>query len=160
LPLLVQAQGRGAHAALRLGHHGRLLAPHRPRRRGAGADAGDRGGEEPRGAAPGRAGGRGRHPPGRAAGAQGPDPQRLDEGPGAGAGGVLRALAAVTTVTTETSIRWDPSMRVMMMHRTEPKWERGELPSPELIAGMGALMGEMQQAGVLLAGEGLRSSSL
>ena len=51
-------------------------------------------------------------------------------------------------------------MRLMMMHRTEPKWERGELPSPELIAGMGALMADMQQAGVLLAGEGLRSSSL
>lgn len=51
-------------------------------------------------------------------------------------------------------------MRLMMMHRTEPKWERGELPSRELISGMGALMGEMHQSGVLLAGEGLRASSL
>ena len=51
-------------------------------------------------------------------------------------------------------------MRIMMMHRTEPKWERGELPGPELIAGMGALMAEMQQAGVLLSGGGLRPSSM
>ena len=28
------------------------------------------------------------------------------------------------------------SVRVILMHRTEPKWEAGVRPSPELIAGM------------------------
>lgn len=51
-------------------------------------------------------------------------------------------------------------MRVVMMHRTSAKWEAGALPEPELIGKMGALMGEMAQAGVVRGGEGLRASSL
>ncbi|HEV3166352.1 MAG TPA: YciI family protein [Isosphaeraceae bacterium] len=51
-------------------------------------------------------------------------------------------------------------MRIMMMHKTAEHWEAGALPGPELIAGMGKLIEEMKQAGVFLAGEGLRPSSL
>jgi len=51
-------------------------------------------------------------------------------------------------------------MRVILMHRTEAKWEAGVLPSPELIAGMGKLLGDMTEAGVLLSAGGLRASSL
>ncbi len=50
-------------------------------------------------------------------------------------------------------------MRVMMMHRTSPHWEAGATPSPELCARVGKLLAEMAEAGVLLAGEGLRASS-
>jgi hypothetical protein len=51
-------------------------------------------------------------------------------------------------------------MRIMMMHKTEPKWEAGVLPSPEFIAEMGKLMEALSKSGLLLAGEGLRASSL
>jgi hypothetical protein len=51
-------------------------------------------------------------------------------------------------------------MRFMIMHKTIPAWEAGEKPSPELIARVGALVGGLAQTGVLLAGEGLRASSL
>ena len=51
-------------------------------------------------------------------------------------------------------------MRIMMMHKTNPRNEAGVPPSPELMARMGALLGEIAQAGVLLAGEGLRQSAL
>ncbi len=50
-------------------------------------------------------------------------------------------------------------MRFILMHKTDARWERGEIPSPQLIARVGTLMGEMAKAGVLLAGEGLRASS-
>ncbi|MFV2103721.1 YciI family protein [Micromonospora sp. LOL_024] len=48
----------------------------------------------------------------------------------------------------------------MLMHKLDEN--RPELwnPSPEFIAGMGAFMEEATQAGVLLAGEGLRPSSV
>ena len=51
------------------------------------------------------------------------------------------------------------SVRVVLMHRTEPKWEAGVRPSPELIAGMGRLLGEMDADGVLLGAGGLRASA-
>jgi hypothetical protein len=51
-------------------------------------------------------------------------------------------------------------MRVILMHKTNPGWEAGEVPNPELIARVGRLLGEMARANVLLSGEGLRSSSL
>jgi len=51
-------------------------------------------------------------------------------------------------------------MRFIMMHKTEPKWEAGALPSAELIAGMGGLLGQMAEAGALLDAGGLRPSSL
>ncbi len=51
-------------------------------------------------------------------------------------------------------------MRFIVMHKTNPRWEAGEIPSPELIARVGALIGEMVKANALRAGEGLRASSL
>ena len=51
-------------------------------------------------------------------------------------------------------------MRVMIMHRTTPRWEAGEIPTPELIARVGAMMRDLAQGNRLLGGEGLRASSL
>lgn len=50
-------------------------------------------------------------------------------------------------------------MRFIIMHRTNAHWESGAKPGPGLIARVGALLGEMGQAGVLCAAEGLRPSS-
>ena len=50
-------------------------------------------------------------------------------------------------------------MRFMIMHRTNAHYESGAVPSAELIGRVGKLIGEMAQSGVLLAGEGLRSTS-
>jgi hypothetical protein len=50
-------------------------------------------------------------------------------------------------------------MRYIIMHKTNAHWESGAIPSPELIARVGRLLGELAKAGVLLAGEGLRASS-
>jgi hypothetical protein len=50
-------------------------------------------------------------------------------------------------------------MRYIIMHKTNPHWEAGATPSPELIARVGALVGELAQAGLFLGGEGLRASS-
>lgn len=51
-------------------------------------------------------------------------------------------------------------MRFAIMHKTNPAWEAGAIPSPELIARVGALIGELSEAGVLRGAEGLRPSSL
>jgi hypothetical protein len=51
-------------------------------------------------------------------------------------------------------------MRYIWMHKTDDETEAGVPPSPELIAKMGALMGEMAKSGVLLGGEGLQPSSM
>ena len=51
-------------------------------------------------------------------------------------------------------------MRWMIMHKTEPKWEAGEPPSRDLVAKVGALLGEMAEANALGGGDGLRASSL
>lgn len=53
----------------------------------------------------------------------------------------------------------DP-MRILCMHKATPQDEAGILPSPELIEGMGQLIGEACEKGLLLAGEGLRPSSV
>jgi hypothetical protein len=53
----------------------------------------------------------------------------------------------------------DSAMRFMIMHKTNAHWESGALPSQELIERVGRMIGEMQQAGALLAAEGLRPSS-
>lgn len=53
-----------------------------------------------------------------------------------------------------------PKQRYMMMFKADAKSEAGLPPTPQVMAEMGALMGEMAQAGVLLSGEGLRPSSL
>jgi hypothetical protein len=50
-------------------------------------------------------------------------------------------------------------MTFVIMHKTCPMWEAGALPGPDLIARVGALLGELAAAGVLRAAEGLRASS-
>ena len=51
------------------------------------------------------------------------------------------------------------AMRFMIMHKTNAHWEAGAIPSPELIAQVGVLIGELAKANVLLGAEGLRASS-
>jgi hypothetical protein len=51
------------------------------------------------------------------------------------------------------------TMRYIIMHKTNAHWESGAIPSPELIARVGRLLGGLAKAGALLAGEGLRASS-
>jgi hypothetical protein len=50
-------------------------------------------------------------------------------------------------------------MRFIVMHKTNARWEAGAVPGPELIERVGALVGELAQAGVLQGAEGLRASS-
>ena len=50
-------------------------------------------------------------------------------------------------------------MKLMMLHKTDAYYENGGLPSKALIAGVGAMVGEMVQRGRLLAADGLRSSA-
>jgi hypothetical protein len=50
-------------------------------------------------------------------------------------------------------------MRVMIINHADKFSEAGVMPSEKLLAGMGALMGDMAAAGVLLAGDGLKASS-
>ena len=50
-------------------------------------------------------------------------------------------------------------MRFIIMHKTNAYWEGGAIPDRDLIAFVGQLLGEMTKAGVLEAGEGLRSSA-
>jgi hypothetical protein len=50
-------------------------------------------------------------------------------------------------------------MRFIIMHKTNAHWESGAIPSPDLIARVGTLLGELAKAGVLLGAEGLRASS-
>jgi hypothetical protein len=50
-------------------------------------------------------------------------------------------------------------MKFMMLHKTTAYYENGGLPSKELIAGVGAMVGEMVKSGKLLAADGLRSSA-
>ena len=50
-------------------------------------------------------------------------------------------------------------MRFAIMHRTTAHWEQGALPSPELVMRVGRLIGALQKAGALEAGEGLRPSA-
>src|SRR5262245_58073142 len=51
-------------------------------------------------------------------------------------------------------------MRFIVMHKTNAHWETGASPSPELIARVGQLLGEMANAKVLLGAERLRASAL
>jgi hypothetical protein len=50
-------------------------------------------------------------------------------------------------------------MRFVIMHTTNAHWESGATPDPELIARVGALLGELAKTGVLQGAEGLRASS-
>ena len=47
----------------------------------------------------------------------------------------------------------------MLLRKADAKTEAGVMPGAELLAAMGAYMGEMSKAGVLLAGEGLQPST-
>jgi hypothetical protein len=51
-------------------------------------------------------------------------------------------------------------MRFIIIHKTNARWEAGESPDRDLIADVGKLIGDLQEAGVLRAGDGLRASSL
>jgi hypothetical protein len=50
-------------------------------------------------------------------------------------------------------------MRFMIMHTTNAHWESGAVPTPELFARVGQLIGDLLKANALLAGEGLRPSA-
>lgn len=50
-------------------------------------------------------------------------------------------------------------MRFLCMHKASLNDDAGIAPPPELIAGMGQLIGEAAKSGTFLAGEGLRPSS-
>ncbi len=50
-------------------------------------------------------------------------------------------------------------MRYMIMHKSNAHWETGAPPEPDLVARVGALLGELAKEGRLLAGEGLRPTS-
>ena len=50
-------------------------------------------------------------------------------------------------------------MTFIIMHRTSPRWEAGEIPSRDLVERVGALIGDLQKEHRLLAGDGLRASS-
>jgi hypothetical protein len=50
-------------------------------------------------------------------------------------------------------------VQFIIMHKTSAHWEAGAIPSKELIARVGALLGELAKAHLLLGGEGLRPSS-
>jgi hypothetical protein len=50
-------------------------------------------------------------------------------------------------------------MRFIIMHKTNAHWESGAIPSPELIARVGTLLGELAKAHMLLGAEGLRATS-
>ena len=50
-------------------------------------------------------------------------------------------------------------MKFMMLHKTDAYYENGGLPSKELVAGVGQMVGEMVRSGKLLAADGLRSSA-
>ena len=50
-------------------------------------------------------------------------------------------------------------MRFIIMHKTSAHWEAGAVPSQELIARVGTLIGELAKAQALLGAEGLRASS-
>lgn len=50
-------------------------------------------------------------------------------------------------------------MKFIIMHKTDAHWESGAIPSRELIARVGGLIGEVAKTGAFEGGEGLRASS-
>jgi hypothetical protein len=50
-------------------------------------------------------------------------------------------------------------MRFIIMHKSNALWEAGAIPGQDLLARVGALLGEMTQADVLRGAEGLRATS-
>src|SRR5260370_976439 len=53
----------------------------------------------------------------------------------------------------------DETMRFLLVHRLDETKPDAYTPSPEMIAGVGALMGEMARAGVMLAAQGVLPSA-
>lgn len=51
-------------------------------------------------------------------------------------------------------------MQFLIMHRTSAHWENGGKPTPELVERVGKMIGELVTSGKMLAGDGLRASSL
>jgi hypothetical protein len=51
-------------------------------------------------------------------------------------------------------------MRFIILHKTNARWEAGEIPDQGLIADVGALIDDLKQAGILRGADGLRASSL
>lgn len=51
------------------------------------------------------------------------------------------------------------TMRYMVLHKTNPTFEASVPPTADLIAKVGAFMGELGKAGALLDGDGLRATS-
>jgi hypothetical protein len=52
----------------------------------------------------------------------------------------------------------EDTMRYVCMHKVSPSSESGRMPSPELVTGMGQLIGDTAKAGKFLAGGGLKPS--
>ena len=50
-------------------------------------------------------------------------------------------------------------MRFMIIRKADPETEAGALPWPELIEAMGQYMQQMEAAGILLGGDGLKPTS-
>jgi len=50
-------------------------------------------------------------------------------------------------------------MRFIAMHKTDARWEAGQRPSQELIANVGALIGDLAKTGAFEGGDGLRATS-
>src|SRR5262245_43433076 len=50
-------------------------------------------------------------------------------------------------------------MRFIVMHKTNVHWEAGAIPGQELIARVGAFLGQLSKAGRLQGAEGLRASA-
>ena len=50
-------------------------------------------------------------------------------------------------------------MRFMILRKADKQTEAGVMPSRQLLEAMGAYMGEMTKAGVMLAGDGLKPTS-
>jgi hypothetical protein len=50
-------------------------------------------------------------------------------------------------------------MRVMIIRKSDQRTEAGELPNEEMLAAMGKYVREVSDAGIFLAGEGLKPSS-
>lgn len=51
-------------------------------------------------------------------------------------------------------------MRVMLMHKLDESDPMAYSPSPELIAKVGVMVGDLEKSGILRGGDGLRSSAL
>lgn len=50
-------------------------------------------------------------------------------------------------------------MRFVVMHKGDEAYEAGQPPSPELLGRLGQFIGEALQAGIMVAGEGLKPSA-